>query len=246
MIVSGTLAPTVRVLPLLVALCFTLSAGAASMPPVVVLDPGHNRHANLATEAIGPGSPIRKVKDGGGTSGIVTRTPEAVVNLAIALRAATLLRRAGVRVVLTRTRTAGVSMGNIARAHIANGAHAALFLRIHSDGSPDHSVRGTSVLYPAFRRGWTDDIARPSRRAARIVLHELVRALGSRNRGLQRRSDITGFNWADVPAILVEVGYLSNPAEDRRLTSTAYQQRAALGLCRGTLRFLGHAPRLCQ
>jgi N-acetylmuramoyl-L-alanine amidase len=213
---------------------------------VVVLDPGHDLHANLATEAIGPGSPSRKIKDGGGARGVVTRTPEAVVNLAISLRTATLLRRAGVRVVLTRTRTAGVSMGNVARARIANRAHAALFLRVHADGSPNHATHGTSVLYPAFRRGWTDDIARPSRRAAGLVLGELVRALGSRDHGLQRRSDITGFNWADVPAILVEVGYLSNPAEDRLLASAAYRRRAALGLCRGTLRFLGRRPERCQ
>jgi N-acetylmuramoyl-L-alanine amidase len=246
MIVSGTLVSTVRALAPLLALCFALSASAASAPPTVVLDPGHDLHANLATEAIGPGSETRKIKDGGGTSGIVTRTPEAIVNLAISLRTAMLLRRAGVRVVLTRTRTRGVSMGNIARARIANSVHAALFLRVHADGSPNRGIRGTSVLYPAFRRGWTDDIARPSRRAARIVLRELVRTLGSRDRGLQRRSDMTGFNWADVPAILVEVGYLSNPAEDRRLVSATYQRRAALGLCRGTLRFLGRAPRLCQ
>jgi len=246
MIVSGRLAPTVRALAVLTAVCSLVSASAASTPPVVVLDPGHDLHANLATEAIGPGSRTRKIKDGGGARGVVTRTPEAVVNLAISLRTAALLRRAGVRVVLTRTRTAGVSMGNIARAGIANRAHAALFLRVHADGSPNHATRGTSALYPAFRRGWTDDIARPSRRAAGLVLAELVRALGSRDRGLQRRSDLTGFNWADVPAILVEVAYLSNPAEDRLLASPAHQQRAALGICRGTLRFLGRPPRLCQ
>jgi len=246
MIVSGTLAPTVRALAVLAAVFSALSASAPARPPVVVLDPGHDLHANLATEAIGPGSPTRKIKDGGGTRGVVTRTPEAVVNLTISLRTATLLRRAGVRVVLTRTRTAGASMGNVARARIANRARAALFLRIHADGSPNHASRGTSVLYPALRRGWTDDIARPSRRAAELVLGEVVHALGSRNRGVQRRSDITGFNWADVPAILVEVGYLSNPAEDRLLASPQYQRRAALGLCRGTLRFLGRPPRLCQ
>jgi N-acetylmuramoyl-L-alanine amidase len=57
------------------------------------------------------------------------------------LRVRDLLQRAGARVVLTRTRTAGVSMGNVARARIANRAGAALFLRVHADGPSRPSDR---------------------------------------------------------------------------------------------------------
>ena len=64
-------------------------------------------------------------------------------------------------------------------------------------------------------------------------------------RGLQERSDITGFNWADVPAILVEMGFMTNPTEDRLLATPAYQRRAAVGLCRGVLRFLRRPARAC-
>jgi N-acetylmuramoyl-L-alanine amidase len=151
-----------------------------------------------------------------------------------------------VRVVLTRTRTAGVSAGNVARARIANRAGAALFLRIHADGSTDPSARGTHTLYPTFRRGWTDDVYEASGRAARIVQAQLVRALGFPDRGLQERSDFTGFNWADVPVVLVELGFLTNPTEDRLLATAAYQRRAAGGLCRGTLRFLRRAATTCR
>jgi hypothetical protein len=69
-----------------------------------------------------------------------------------------------------RTRTAGPGMGNIARAGIANRAGAALFLRVHADGHPSSAVRGTHILVPALRRGWTDDVYRPSRRAASLLL----------------------------------------------------------------------------
>jgi len=64
-------------------------------------------------------------------------------------------------------------------------------------------------------------------------------------RGLQERSDFTGFNWSDVPVILVELGFMTNPTEDRLLASAAYQRRAAVGLCRGTLRFLGRTKVSC-
>jgi N-acetylmuramoyl-L-alanine amidase len=150
-----------------------------------------------------------------------------------------------VRVVMTRTRTAGTSMGNVARARIANEAGAALFLRIHADGAADGRVRGTHTLYPALRRGWTDDVYAPSRRAALVLQREVVRTLGFPDRGLQERSDFTGFNWSDVPVALAELGFMTNPTEDRLLATPAYQQRAALGLCRGTLRFLGREAGAC-
>jgi N-acetylmuramoyl-L-alanine amidase len=157
-----------------------------------------------------------------------------------------MLTRAGVRVVMTRTRTAGTSMGNVARAEIANRARAALFLRVHADGHPSGAVRGTHTLVPALHRGWTDDVYRPSRRAAASIQPELVRVLGFPDRGIGERSDFTGFNWADVPAILVELGFMTSPVEDRSLATRATRERAALGLCRGTLRFVGLSPRRCE
>ena len=226
------------------ALVVAASAAAAARP-VVVIDPGHDLRANLQTEPIGPGSATLKIKDGGGTHGVVSGTTEAQLNLAISLRVRALLERAGVRVVMTRTRTAGTSMGNIARAGIANRAGAALFLRIHADGSASRAARGTHTLYPALRAGWTDDIYARSRAAAKIVQRELVRALGFPDRGLQERSDFTGFNWADVPVVLVEVGFMTNPTEDRALATDGYRARAARGLCRGVLLFLGRSPARC-
>jgi N-acetylmuramoyl-L-alanine amidase len=219
-------------------------AGEGRKPPIVVVDPGHDSRPNHGMEPIGPGASTRKVKDGGGAAGVVSGTPEAVVTLDVSLRLRELLERAGVGVVMTRTRTSGVSAGNIARARIANRAGANLFLRVHADSHPDPRVRGSHTLYPARRAGWTDDIYAPSRRAAAIVQRALVRRLRSRNRGLDERSDITGFNWSDVPAVLVELGFLSNPAEDRLLATPAYRRRAARGLCEGTLRFLGRTALL--
>ena len=72
-----------------------------------------------------------------------------------------------------------------------------------------------------------------------------MRALGFPDRGVGERSDFTGFNWADVPVILVELGFMTNATEDRALARVAVRDRAALGLCRGTLRFVGLAPSRC-
>jgi N-acetylmuramoyl-L-alanine amidase len=232
-------------LGLLVASLLVVPTAGGQQRFVIVIDPGHDLRANTQTEPIGPGSSTRKIKDGGGTRGVVSGLREAELNLKVGLRLRALLQKAGVKVVMTRTRTTGTSMGNIARARIANRAGAALFLRIHADGSTDPAARGTHTLYPALRTGWTDDVYAESKQAARIVQADLRSALGFPDRGLQERSDFTGFNWADVPVILVEMGFMTNPTEDRLLATAAYQRRAAVGLCRGTLRYLGRAPGVC-
>jgi N-acetylmuramoyl-L-alanine amidase len=200
---------------------------------LICLDPGHGTLPAIGrqTEPIGPGSAARKLKDGGGAPG------EAAVALGIARRTRMLLLRAGYRVAMTRTgpRYAG---GNIARARFCNARHATLMIRIHADGSSDPSRHGVQTLYPALRRGWTDDIYTRSLRAARLVQAAVVRATGAADLGVLPRSDLTGFNWADVPAILVETGFLSNAAERSRLRSAAYQLRIARGLVAGTRSFL--------
>ncbi|MGZ8687860.1 MAG: N-acetylmuramoyl-L-alanine amidase family protein, partial [Gaiellaceae bacterium] len=127
----------------------------------------------------------------------------------------------------------------------ANRAGAALFLRIHADGGPTATSRGTHTLYPALRQGWTDDVYAASRRAAATVQAELRDALGFPDHRLQERADFTGFNWSDVPVIMVEMGFMTNPTEDRLLATDTVRRRAAVGLCRGTLRFLRRDPGAC-
>jgi N-acetylmuramoyl-L-alanine amidase len=200
---------------------------------LICIDPGHGTPAAVGRqrEPIGPGSRVLKEKDGGGAAG------EAPIVLAIARRTRALLLNQGYRVAMTRS-GATTTRGNVARAQFCNRRRAALMLRIHADGSADTSRRGISTLFPIRRAGWTDDVFGPSRRAAQLVQRELVRATGAPDLGLVPRSDLTGFNWADVPVILAETGFLSNPVERRRLHSSAYQQRVARGLAAGVWAFV--------
>jgi N-acetylmuramoyl-L-alanine amidase len=208
--------------------------GAAPSPPLICIDPGHDATPDLSTERIGPGSSVYKIKDGGGAPG------EARVVLRIGFKVRTLLRDRGYRVAMTRTSnefTYG-NRGNIARAKFCNRRDAALMLRIHADGSTDHSAHGAATLFPAWHRGWTSDILPASRRAAVRVQKRLVAATGAADLGLVRRADLTGFNWANVPAILVETGFMTNPTESARLRDRDYQWRVARGLARGTAAFV--------
>ena len=206
---------------------------ALAPPALVCLDPGHGTLPAVArqTEPTGPGSTVRKIKDGGGAPG------EAPVALAIAFRTRALLQRDGYRVAMTRTGP-NYAGGNIARARFCNVRHAALMIRIHADGSSDSSQRGVKTLVPTLRRGWTDDIYTQSVRAGRKVQAAVVRATGAKNIGLVPRSDLTGFNWANVPVILVETGFMTNPAEGALLRTPAYQLKVARGLTAGAEAFL--------
>jgi N-acetylmuramoyl-L-alanine amidase len=200
---------------------------------LICLDPGHGTAPDVGrqVEPIGPGSARLKVKDPGGAAG------EAPVVLAIARRTRALLLARGYRVVMTRDGT-GYRGGNRERARFCNSRGAALMLRIHADGSADPAVHGVSTLVPALRRGWTSDIHGASRQAGRILQRELVAATGARDLGVVERADLTGFNWADVPAVLVETGFMSNRREAGLLRSAAYQQRVAGALARAAQRFL--------
>ena len=215
-------------------------AAAASPAPCtrIVIDPGHDRLPNFALEPIGPRSHTLAVKDGGGVFGVRTQVPSSRVNLKIGLRLRDILRRDGYCVTMTRTKQGGVSMGNVARARIANKAHAALFVRIHCDGSGNHSRHGSATFYPALHKRWTDDVLPASKNAAKAIQESLVRELGSRDLGTTARRDVTGFNLSNVPVVLTEVGFMTNPGEDRLLTTDAYKQRAAQGIADGILKFV--------
>ena len=213
-----------------------LSAAGVAAAALICLDPGHGTPPAVGrqTEPIGPGSKVLKIKDGGGAAG------EAAVALAIAKRARALLLAHGYRVAMTRTGPTihlGDGNGNIARARFCNRRHAALMVRIHADGSGDTSMHGVSTLVPAWHRGWTDDIYAPSLRAGRALQRSVVSATGAADRGLVQRADLTGFNWSNVPSVLVETGFLSNPAERRLLNTGTYQQRVARGLTAGIVAF---------
>jgi N-acetylmuramoyl-L-alanine amidase len=205
---------------------------------LVVIDPGHQAKANYAQEPVGPGSTSTKAKVSSGTRSINTGSPESQLVLTISLKLRDSLEAHGIDVIMVRT-TEDVDISNIQRAQTANDAGADLFVRIHADGAADTSVHGILMLYPATIKGWTDDIAAESKRAAKLALEELLAATGARDRGLSARSDLSGFNWSDVPVILPEIGLMTNRAEDKSLATDAYQDKIVQGLTEAILKYLG-------
>jgi len=211
---------------------------AASLADVVVcIDPGHQSHSDTSQEPVGPGSHETKDRVSGGTTGTTTFIPEYEITLQIALNLKAHLEEAGITVVMTREAN-DVNISNGERAVMANEAGAALFVRIHGDGSPNPDASGISILYPAVNQ-WTEPISSASADAAARIQSAMIASTGAVDRGIVPRDDITGFNWAEVPAILVECGFMTNPVEDKLLSSPHYQDKLAMGMTSGILDFVG-------
>ena len=207
-------------------------AELAATAALICLDPGHGTAPEIGRELepIGPGSKRLKIKDAGGASG------EAPVALAIARRTRALLLARGYRVAMTRDGTE-YRGGNRERARFCNASSAALMIRIHADGSSDSSVHGVSTLVPALRRGWTDDIYGPSRRAGQLLQQELVAATvpGPRRRRARRPDRVQlgrHSRGARRDGLHVE------PARSEAAPLGGYQQKVAGALARAAQRFL--------
>lgn len=199
----------------------------------ICIDPGHQLKQNLGKEPIAPGSKTYKTKVSSGTSGVVTKKPEYKLNLEVALQLQDALKKKNYQVFMTRTKH-DVNLSNIQRAKYCNAKKVDLTIRIHADGSTDKNVQGVSVLYPSGTS--TRKVNESSKRAAKYMLQEIINTTNAKKgykTGLVPRSDLTGFNWSETPVVLVEMGFMSNPTEDRNLSTKSYQQKLVKGMVNG-------------
>jgi N-acetylmuramoyl-L-alanine amidase len=142
----------------------------------------------------------------------------------IAERLARLLRAAGARPVLTRTLQRPFRIAtdkrrdNRARAALANRIGAAAFVAIHADASLDRTRRGTSVFW-----------LRPNSLALAVAVRRRLRPLALGEAQFRAR-DLAVTNEARVPAVLVEIGFISNPQQEHLLNDPVFQERVARAL----------------
>lgn len=183
----------------------------------VVIDPGHGGHD---TGAIG-------------RSGLKERE----LNLEIALRVYRQLKAMGANVVLTRPDANSVrpwARGNreqqraelLARCRIANEMDADLFVSIHANARQSNPMehRGTETYYRK-----PDSFA-----FARVMQQELVGMLRLPDGGITRHpKSIIVLSYTEMPSVLVEVGYLSHPADEAALLTEEARERAAQGIVSG-------------
>jgi N-acetylmuramoyl-L-alanine amidase len=191
---------------------------------VIVIDPGHG------------GSNT-------GTHSVLDGRFEKEFTLDWAKRLKPLLETNGWKVFLTRTNDTYV--GNSNRVDFAEAHHADLFISLHfnAPGNNDPKTSGLetycitpvgmpSTLTRGFADPWFENLPNNRFDAQNLQLavrvHAAVlQATGIEDRGVRRSRFETVLRGQNRPAILIEGGYLSNPAEAEKIESAEYRQKLA-------------------
>ena len=201
--------------------------------PVVVLDPGHTGVVAGGYEPLGPGSSEMKAKDTSGTEGIATGVAEYQLTLKVAKQLSTALKKQGCKVVMTRTNSKN-PLSCIQRAKAANRAKADAYLRIHANGSSNSSTNGAMTICVTKNNCFVSSkLYKKSYALSQSVLNAYVKATGCHKEYIWQTDTMTGNNWSKVPTTLIEMGYMSNPTEDRKMQTKVYQKKMVKGMAEG-------------
>lgn len=181
---------------------------------IICIDPGHGG------------------KDNGSTGPAGTLEKENTLAVAILLR--DMLEKNGATVVMTRETDREVGAPSApneeelsARVAVANEIQADIFISIHNDFFTSRTTSGSSVFHygdPA------------SAKLAKCVQECVVKKLGSKNRG-SRFASLYVLRYTKMPAIIVEIAFISNPVEEMLLSSAEGRNNAAESIFDGIVKF---------
>lgn len=199
---------------------------------IIVIDAGHQAKANNGLEPIGPGATTKKKKVSSGTQGRWTNLPEYKLNLMVSLQLKEALTRQGYKVIMIRE-TNDVNISNAERAEVANKAKADAFIRIHANGSENPSVNGIMTICQTKNNPYNKQFYDQSNKLSTCILKAMVAETGAGNKGVWRTDTMSGINWCQVPVTIIEMGYMTNEAEDKNLSTNAYQKKLVRGIVNG-------------
>ena len=204
---------------------------------VVVIDPGHQLRGDGTPEPNGPNSSVMKARVTGGTSGVATGVAEYILNLDISLKLKAELENRGYTVHMTRT-SHDVNISNMERALKATSVGADIAVRIHANGGSP-SVRGAETLVPSSANPYVSHLANASYSLGRNIINSYCAATGFGNRGVKANDTMTGINWSEVPVTIIELGFMSNSAEDQAMQDATMQNNMVQGIANGIDAYFG-------
>ncbi len=205
--------------------------------PVSFFSAKTNKPLSGITICVDPGHGGQGTEPGytGGTTGIVTGQTEGDVNLRVALILRQYLQAAGANVVMTRIADNRCSDGGSClreeldfRSNAAKRHNADFFVSVHHNeaGKSKPKINYTAVFY----RG----TSKASQPLAENVSSAVSKYLGIRNVGA-KVGDYRVLNQIDMPGIIVEASFMSNPTEDQKLANLSYNKMEAKAIATGIL-----------
>lgn len=208
----------------------------------------HPKRKSITTICLDPGH------GGKDTGKIDRRSLEKNYTLLLANEVASLLRKAGLKVVMTRTRDKTLDL--IQRPETARHAGADLFVSLHYNAGPSE-VHGLEVycLTPAGANSSNagGGKSRSSRYAGNandnnnvLLAYDLqktiVRETGLEDRGI-KRARFEVLREATMPAVLIEGGFMSNRADASKIYNSTFRKRMARAIADGILSYKQSAGR---
>ncbi|MBU8908577.1 N-acetylmuramoyl-L-alanine amidase CwlD [Desertibacillus haloalkaliphilus] len=193
---------------------------------VIILDPGH----------------------GGVDGGAVSKSGllEKDVTLDISLQLRDYLQEAGALVLMTREEDQDLADGDLQgirnrkvqdlkrRVQLVNESDGDMFVSVHLNAIPSPKWRGAQTFY--------NRAIEENEPLAKFVQDEIRRNLENTNRSAKPIGSVYLLKRAQIPGVLIEVGFLSNPSEAELLETTEYQQKVAASIYQGILRYHTDEP----
>lgn len=193
--------------------------------PLIVLDAGHGGDDVGAVGTDSEGNIVLK---------------ESHANLAIALAAQKYLEAADVNVLMTRTEDVGLGTGEnddlYTRVQIANTVGATYFVSIHNNSFISEAATGTEILY--IESGTPNEYGVSSKILAENILGPIVKATGLANRGLKDSPNIYVIKHTNMPAVLIECAFVSNPKDRSVLMDEAKIDEMGYAIASGIIKVL--------
>lgn len=199
---------------------------------LVVIDAGHQGKGNHDKEPIGPGASETKAKVASGTTGVATGIPEYQMTLAVSCMLRDELEARGYQVMMIRE-SHDVNISNSERAQVANNAGADVFIRVHVNGSEDRSQNGILTICQTPSNPYNGNLYQSCRKLSECVLDSMINATGANRKSIWETDSMSGINWCQVPVTIVEMGFMSNPAEDELMATDSYRYKLAIGMADG-------------
>lgn len=196
---------------------------------IVAIDAGHQAKANAEKEPIGPSSETMKAKMPAGAVGTVLGVKEYELTLTVAEKLKEELENKGYQVVMIRE-SHDVNLSNSERSRLANESGAEIFIRLHANSMENTGVYGALAMCMTAQNPYNAALHDNSYRLAKTIIDQVCALTGTKNRGVQEVDNNGEINWSEIPVAVVEMGFLSNPDEERWLSEGDYQDKIVSGI----------------